>query len=121
MFRVSQKIQDFFDTPVPHELWHYTTVDALNGIVSSGKVWATEARFTSDPTEYIFLRDVVTEFLNTQKERLDSVGLDATAVMELMDIHYEKGILSPRFADVFIASFSAAEDLKSQWIDYGMS
>jgi hypothetical protein len=41
--------------------------------------------------------------------------------MKLMHIHYERGILSPHFADVFIASFSAAEDLKSQWIDYGMS
>lgn len=28
-------------------------------------------------------------------------------------------MLSPDLADVFVASFSAAEDLKSQWIDYG--
>ena len=123
MFKVSRKVQDLFDTPVPHELWHYTTVDGLKGIVSSGKVWATEARFTSDPTEYVFLRDVAIEFLKAkkQKQRLESVGLDADALLELMDIHYEKGVLSPGFADVFIASFSAAEDLKSQWIDYGMA
>ena len=63
------------------------------------------------------------EFLKAkqQKHRLESVGLDADALLELMDIHYEKGVLSPGFADVFIASFSAAEDLKSQWIDYGMA
>lgn len=123
MFKVSPKVQDLFNTPVPHELWHYTTVHGLKGIVSSGKIWATEARFTSDPTEYVFLRDVANEFLNTkrQKQRLESVGLDASALLQLMDIHYEKGVLSPGFADVFIASFSTAEDLKSQWIDYGMA
>jgi hypothetical protein len=122
MFKVSRKVQDLFNTPVPHELWHYTTVDGLRGIVSSGKVWATEARFTSDPTEYVFLRNAAIEFLKAeqQKQRLGSVGLDADALLELINIHYEKGVLSPGFADVFIASFSAAEDLKSQWIDYGM-
>jgi hypothetical protein len=40
-------------------------------------------------------------------------------LLKLLNMSYEKGVLSPYFADVFIASFSAAEDLKSQWIDYG--
>lgn len=119
MFRVSPKLESLFQTPIPRELWHYTSVSAFAKILSSGKFWATEARFTSDPTEYVFLRKVVTEFLNSLESRLASVGLDVDVLLELLKIHYEKGVLSPGFADVFIASFSTAEDLRSQWIAYG--
>lgn len=119
MFRVSPKLEPLFQTPIPRELWHYTSMGAFAKILSSGRLWATEARFTSDPTEYVFLRKVVTEFLNSQEPRLASVGLDQNALLELLKIHYEKGVLSPGFADVFIASFSTAEDLRSQWIAYG--
>jgi hypothetical protein len=119
MFRVSPKLESLFETPIPRELWHYTSVGAFAKILSSGKFWATEARFTSDPTEYVFLRKVVTEFLNSLEPRIVSVGLDVNVLLELLKIHYEKGVLSPGFADVFIASFSTAEDLRSQWIAYG--
>jgi len=119
MFRVSPKLEAFFHATIPQELWHYTSVDAFEKILSSGKFRAAEARFTSDPTEYVFLRNVVTEFLSSQQPRLQSVGLDESALLKLLKIHYEKGVLSPDFADVFIASFSTAEDLRSQWIAYG--
>lgn len=69
MYRVSKKLEAFFHTPIPRELWHYTSVVALEGIISSGKIWATEARFTSDATEYVFARQVATNYLKSQSRR----------------------------------------------------
>jgi hypothetical protein len=119
MFRVSPKLESFFRTPVPEKLWHYTSVSAFEKILLSGEFWATEARFTNDPTEHIYLLEVVNQFLDAVEPRLASVGLDKRVVMELMKIHYNNGVLSPGFAEVFIASFSTAEDLRSQWAIYG--
>src|ERR1017187_1806328 len=115
MYRVSKKLEAFFHTPVPPELWHYTSLEALEGILSSGKIWATEARFTSDSTEYVFARQVATDYLKALKPQ--RVGV--RELLELLDLSYEKGVVSPEFVDVFIVSFSAAEDLKSQWKEYG--
>jgi Protein of unknown function (DUF2971) len=119
MYRVSKKLEAFFHTPIPRELWHYTSLEALDGILSSGKIWATEARFTSDTTEYVFARQVATDYLKSLKPQMGDAQAGVDDLLKLLDISYEKGVLSPGFADVFIASFSAAEDLKSQWIDYG--
>ena len=119
MYRVSKKLEAFFHTPIPRELWHYTSLEALEAILSSGKIWATEARFTSDTTEYVFARQVATDYVKSLKPRKGYAQVGVDDLLKLLDISYEKGVLSPGFADVFIASFSAAEDLKSQWIDYG--
>jgi len=115
MYRVSEKLEAFFHTPIPRELWHYTSPQALEGILSSGKIWATEARFTSDSTEYVFARQVATDYLKALKPQ--PVGV--RELLTLLDLSYEKGVVSPEFVDVFIISFSAAEDLKSQWKEYG--
>jgi hypothetical protein len=119
MFRLSPKLESFFRTPIPNKLWHYTSVDAFEKFLSSRKFWATEARFTTDSTECVFLLEVVSQFLDSLKPRLDSVRLDKAALLELMNLHYGVGILSKGFADIFIASFSSAEDLYSQWAVYG--
>src|ERR1035438_3393024 len=119
MYRVSKKLEAFFHTPIPRELWHYTSLEALEGILSSGKIRATEARFTSGTTEYIFARQVATAYVKSLKPQKGYAEIGVDDLLKLLDMSYEKGVLSPDFADVFIASFSAAEDLKSQWIDYG--
>jgi hypothetical protein len=76
MFRVNPKLEAFFHTPIPPELWHYTSVGAFEKILSSGKFWATEARFTTDKDEYVFAYKVATEYVKSLKPRLESVGLD---------------------------------------------
>ncbi len=39
----AQTIAEFFATPIPAKLWHYTSVDALESILFTQKIWATEA------------------------------------------------------------------------------
>ena len=119
MYRVSEKAQAFFHTQIPQERWHYTSLEGLEGILRSGKMWATEARFTNDKTEYIFARQVASDCLKSLK----ASGRLATETNFALNIlsQREKGVCSPFFAGRIIASFSAAEDLKSQWIEYGRS
>jgi hypothetical protein len=142
MYQVSAKIAAFFHSDIPPELWHYTSLAALEGILSSGKIWATEARFTTDKEEYIYAQQVAVDLVESLKPLQDSIrqyGLEALAnvfkqhgirqyglgqygleaLAKLLNIAGKTGVLSSGFADVFIASFTSAKDLESQWKNYG--
>jgi hypothetical protein len=119
VFKVSKQVEQFFHLPIPREVWHYTSLAGFEGIISSGKMWATEARFTTDKTEYIFAQEVAVGYLKSMHPSDEYSQLAIRDLLEIIDRYYKVGVLSPKFADVFVASFSAAEDLKSQWIDFG--
>jgi len=63
-------VEDFLYQPIPFEVWHYTKLSGLRGILSTGKVWATEARSTNDQTEFVHARDIALEYLKAA-ERSD--------------------------------------------------
>src|ERR1700722_16073000 len=58
-------IEPFFSTPIPKELWHYTNITALDGILKFNRLWATEAHFTTDISEFVHARDVAIARLRT--------------------------------------------------------
>jgi hypothetical protein len=67
MSSTGSPIKTLLNTKIPAEVWHYTTLPALEGILSSGKIWATDVRFTNDKTEFIHGRAIVNEYLNSIK------------------------------------------------------
>lgn len=112
-------LEDFFECSIPPTLWHYTSVDALRGILESGTVWATEVHFTKDTTEFVHTKSVAIDYL----EKLPPPPNHAAAVARssaLKSVHYafDKGALSTEVSQVFVASFSSAFDLKSQWYEF---
>jgi len=46
-------VEELFSMPIPERVWHYTTLVGLEGILTSGMMWATDARFTNDRTEFV--------------------------------------------------------------------
>jgi hypothetical protein len=111
-------VETLLSTPIPQEVWHYTTIPGLQGILSSGKIWATDVRFTNDKTEFIHARDVANECLRAAKIPGLPSDFPIEELSKMFDKAFDEGALSPLQNEVFIASFSAADDLISQWAQY---
>jgi hypothetical protein len=114
-------LDDFFETPIPVKVWHYTSLDALQAMLASGTIWATEAHFTTDPTEFVHARDVANSFLNSLNPGALADKEAKRAALDLVRMAFDEGALSTSETEVFIASFTSARDLKSQWIAYADS
>jgi hypothetical protein len=111
-------VEDFLYRPIPPEVWHYTTLAGLQGILSSGTIWATEARSTNDTTEFVHARDIALEYLKSAQRPDEHFEFALHEASEVVVSVFNEGALSLNQTEVFVASFSAAEDLKSQWADY---
>lgn len=111
-------VEELFTKCIPPEVWHYTTLRGIEGILSSNKVWATDAAFTTDSSEFVHARDVAVKFLHAFAPADEHIAFAIAAALELADKAFEEGALSRKHTQVFIASFSAAPDLKSQWMEY---
>jgi len=115
---MSDLAEKFFKTPIPESVWHYTTLGGLEGILSSNTVWATEAHYTTDASEFIHARAVTLDFLESIKPDDEGMARAKQAGLEMLVHAFDEGVLSPSKTEVFVASFSSAEDLKSQWMEY---
>lgn len=115
---MSDLVEDFFSTPIPEKVWHYTSVSGFEGIVSSGRVWATEAHYTTDAAEFTHARDVATAFLQRIELSDESMIRARQAGLATVEHAFDNGPLSTSQTEVFVASFSSTSDLKSQWIEY---
>ena len=111
-------IDDFLSAPIPPEVWHYTNLVGFEGILSSGRVWATEAHHTTDKTEFVHARDVAVDFLDRWRPDNPSVDRARQAAQEVIVHAFDEGTLASSKTEIFIASFCAVDDLKSQWIEY---
>jgi len=93
----------------PKTLYHYTSLEALQSIVKSKKLRASNIRFLNDMSETLIFRQDVLEVL---RQRANG-GERAQALAELID-HIESRPLQ----SLFVASFSEKGDLLSQWRAY---
>ena len=112
-------ITEFLTKPIPPEVWHYTNLAGFEGILSSGRVWATEAHHTTDKTEFVHARDVAAHYFECWQPKDDSMAAAKKAARDVLARAFEEGVLAPSRAEIFVASFCAADDLKSQWMEYG--
>ena len=101
-------------TGVPDRLYHYTTAAGLLGIVSSGRLWATDYRFLNDSAELKYGHGLLLDIIGSRKQRhLDPDVLQLLAIAERASHPEAIG------ARIFIACLSAAEDDLNQWRVYG--
>lgn len=102
----------------PQMLWHYTDAAGLVGILTSERLWATQARFLNDSKEIAYGAEVATKAL----ARHNISGLKretAQFVRGLGDPN--KRILQDYFdktLDIFVTCFCTKRDLLSQWRAY---
>ncbi|WP_084781662.1 DUF2971 domain-containing protein [Paenibacillus sp. D9] len=103
-----------FPEEVPKHLFHYTSVEGLQGIINSNSLWATHYSFLNDPTEMIYgiklLRQVLFErFLNTGNINLDRI------LEWYMSENFD---FTQTSTDTYLISFCESGDLLSQWRGY---
>jgi hypothetical protein len=115
---MSDRVEEFFNSPIPDPIWHYTSLAGLEGILSSGTVWATEAHYTTDASEFVHAKAVAVAFLEKIEPADENMARAKQAGLETLIHAFDTGPLSPEKTEVFVASFSSSSDLKSQWIEY---
>ncbi len=111
-------IDDWFNKPIPETLWHYTSLQGFLGIVKSKGIFATDVRYLNDREEFIHTQSFIDEAI-CQLDEVDENGwTKRKQVKEVLDMMYAGGVLSPKYWQVFVASFSTAEDQLGQWRGY---
>jgi hypothetical protein len=113
---MSNPIDELLRTPIPEKLWHYTSIQGFQGIVASKSMWATDLRFLNDREEFIHARNIADRIVAAAPE-LDANGfLNREFLAKAVTLAFDSGPLAN--SEVFVASFSAAEDQLGQWRGY---
>jgi hypothetical protein len=97
-------------TSRPERLFHYTSLQGLQGIVSNREVWATDVRFFNDAREFAHGLDLAKSVVD---------GVAATEIEDELR-HAIRGVLSspPERERWAVFSLSEKGDLLSQWRGY---
>jgi hypothetical protein len=111
-------INGFLSTPIPPEVWHYTNLVGFEGILSSGRVWATEAHHTTDKSEFVHAREVAAHYLERWQPKDESMTTAKQTAQDILVRAFDEGALAPSRTEIFVASFCATDNLKSQWMEY---
>ncbi|WP_161594314.1 DUF2971 domain-containing protein [Paenibacillus sp. CFBP13512] len=109
-----QLVSDF-----PMELYHYTSIQALESIILSQTFWVTHSEYMNDKSEGIYFWDVLGEVIHDlryfeieNKDQLLSLCLQ----IEKRIPDYQKSYF---YTDIFMLSFSCDADSLSLWNYYG--
>ncbi len=112
-----KNIQELLDTPIPKKLWHYTSTEGFQGIVSSGTFFATDLRFLNDRREFVHLTTIAESVINEVPDHKTGGAKVRDAMKVLCNKAFERS-LGKIHIELFVTSFSAAEDQLSQWRGY---
>jgi hypothetical protein len=111
-------ILDWLSKPIPATVWHYTSLQGLLGIVKSKQIFVTDMRYLNDREEFVHAQAFVDQVVS-ELDEVDENGWQARqAVHNITDGLFSRGVLSPKYLQIFVASFSTAEDQLSQWRAY---
>jgi hypothetical protein len=114
LFYVAEKYRfpRFIDTR-QKMIYHYTDSGGLLGIVSSNRLWASDASFLNDPSEGLLFPELLIESMRQKPEGLTSLEEDIIG-------RFQAGLMKhPKPFNSFTISFCDDGDLLSQWRGYG--
>jgi len=95
----------FISESPPRIIYHYTDINGLLGMISTGKIWATHSARLNDSSEYHHGIKVVADCLR--------------APMPDSSKQFAEKILSEfKKVETYVASYSTKHDLLSQWRSY---
>jgi len=97
----------------PSILYHYSRATGLSGILESACLWATDSRFTNDPSEMSYACRIARETVEKGYRR------PLKLIPEVREYILDEINQYEADARVYIACFCARGDLLSQWRGYG--
>lgn len=115
---MSLSLSDVLDRAIPDKLWHYTSVQGFQGIVTSKQIFATDVRFLNDRTEFIHARAIAAQVIAETNDYGSNFFPARDYSKKAVDLAFDTGNLSADRLQVFVSSFSEAEDQLSQWRGY---
>lgn len=97
---------------LPANLYHYTSIDGLLGIVNSKSIWASNILYLNDKDEFhhtlsLLEKKAGEQFIGRSKSKLKQ---------QIYDLFTIKGILEE--LEIYVFSLSEEGDLLSQWRGY---
>jgi Protein of unknown function (DUF2971) len=117
---VAQLIWEYrrhFDPKQPTKVWHYTSVENFEKILSSQQLWFTHVSSLSDASEVARVADMAKAVLDAS---LQSDGI-ASRVARMLSV-LRAGLLSNRSQSIwYTASFSELADSAMHWREYGQN
>jgi hypothetical protein len=115
---IHNSLSGLLNKPIPEKLWHYTSIQGFHGIVTSKRIFATDVRFLNDSTELIHAREIAHQLVAETDEFAANLFPARNYSKKAFELAFESGPLSADRLQVFVASFSEAEDQLSQWCGY---
>lgn len=108
-------IDQYFYNPTS-PLYHYTSINALDGIARYRTVWASHIYYLNDSAELIHAREVLREMLETQFLIGGAANSKDDFVVCFDD--WLQNLFSSKLHNIFIFSMSQEQSLLSQWRSY---
>jgi len=103
---------NIFEQELPREeLFHYTSIDGLNGVVAGKTLWASNIEFLNDSSEFQYGEKVLKEIIKARKRSVKGDCREFFNQLEMFPKFFEAN-------DVFLVSLSEVGDLLSQWRGY---
>src|SRR5260370_25611704 len=103
------------------ELFHYTTVDGLKGIIEENCIWATAASYLNDATEIEYgcalLDGVFQDWQDANEKKIEALGLQVLS--ELRNTFKDPLSKSAMTTGIYVTCFCERDNLLSQWRAYG--
>ena len=124
--RLSALSDRLLQESIPHhiqpELYHYTTVEGLHGIVESNRLRATSAYHLNDSSEIEYGCRLAAEVGEEwSKPNQDNRSLSLMAIRALSGIFVNPSSRVYRYMGVYVSCFCEGGNLLSQWRAYGQA
>jgi hypothetical protein len=100
------------------EVFHYTDLEALIGIVAKQTLWATDSQFLNDSQELRYAQTACCHYLE-QRIRQCHESTETKLVAQLLEVTLEKVRSSDARSFPYVVSFSENGDHLPQWRGYG--
>jgi hypothetical protein len=104
--------------PIPSVLWHYTSFAAMQGIVTSKTIWASEYRFLNDEEEFLHAKKLADSVIDDEPASTSSGFRLRDELRKIVNLAFNSGQMHEERLRIMVASFSAVTDQLSQWRGY---
>ncbi len=104
--------------PIPMVLWRYTSFRALEGIVTSKTIWASEYRFLNDEEEFRHAKKLADSLIDEEPATTASGSPIRDELRKMVNAAFSSGPMHEERLRIMVASFSSVKDQLSQWRGY---
>lgn len=137
--KVFKSAKEYINQMPDKDLYHYTDIYGIKGIVESRSIWCTQFKFLNDSQEFVYALDIALNWINKKyphhsfKQKVPGYKLET--VTEILEYHspqnwheYFHNKLAQKISSgnefisdlpIFLCSFTTLEDDLSQWRAYG--